>query len=43
MDKQDNICCADLKDSFIDKVKKTIEDLLEASQVIFHNFTTSLE
>ena len=43
MDKQDIICFADLKDGFTNKVKKTIEDLPEASQVIFHNFTNSLE
>ncbi|KKN47666.1 hypothetical protein LCGC14_0660550 [marine sediment metagenome] len=34
---------ADSIDDFIDKVKKTIEDLPESSQAVFHNFVSSLE
>ena len=34
---------ADSKDDFINKVKKTIEDLPESSQIVFQNFISSLE
>jgi len=34
---------ADSKENFIEKVNKTIEDLPESSQAVFHNFVKSLE